>query len=220
MKISFAHNVYDRPNRLKETIRIETEFFPDARVYVAYNNRSIQNELRSIPNVELIYFPQETHKIGCVNGAYFSISMAIQNNPDVIIFSHDDVFISNPELVQKHIDNITSGKYDFIGRIPKNLPDVGTEYMMMEGMFFSPIAARAIYSDFKPFINESDIERDLRGSISPEVNMYNIVHKALPPRGIDVHFYNHGNDPIKYNDTLDITLGFTHENIGVRGWKE
>lgn len=220
MKINFAHNVYDRPNRLKETIRIEKEIFPDAKIYVAYNNWEIKDQLHEIPGISLIYFGEKTHKIGCVNGAYFSISMAMLSDPDVIIFSHDDVWISNPEIVKKHIENIVSKKYDFIGRIPKNLPDIGTKYMMMEAMFFSPIAAKCIYENFKPFINENYIERDLRGSISPEVNMYNIVHNALPPRTIDVHLYNHGNDPKEYNDTLNVTLGFTHENIGSRGWKE
>lgn len=217
MKISFAHNVYDRPHRLKETIRIEKELFPDATVHVAYNNSTLKFDAN---DAQFIFFQQPSHKIGCVNGAYYSIKLALMENPDVIIFSHDDVFISNPRLVKFYIDEIVKGKYDFIGRIPKNLPDIGMEYTMMEAMFFSAAGANAVYENFKPYLLEIDIDRDLRGSISPEVNMYNIVRKALPPRRVWHQFYNHGNDPIEYNQILNDTLGFTHENIGKRGWKE
>lgn len=221
MKISFAHNVYDRPQRLAETIKIEKEIFPDANIYVAYNNNKIDSDILKNKNItQSAFFPQSTHKIGCVNGAYLSINLALQNNPDIIIFSHDDVFISNPEVVKKHVESIISGKYDFIARIPKNLKEIGTNYMMMEAMFFSLKAAQLIYGNFKAFTNELDIERDLRGSISPEVNMYNIVTKALPQKSIDIHFYDQVNDLQKYNETLNMMLGFTHHNAGMRAWKE
>lgn len=220
MKINFAHNVYDRPNRLKETIRIEKELFPNAGIFIAYNNRAIENEIKSISGASSIYFAQSTHKIGCVNGAYFSISLALQDNPDVIIFSHDDVYISNPEKVKGNINMILNEKFDFVGRIPCNLPDIGKKYIMMEAMFLSPIAARCIYRDFKPFVNEQDIERDLRGSISPEVNMYNIVTKSILHEKICGYTYIHENDPYRYNKSLNDILGYTHENIGIRGWVE
>jgi hypothetical protein len=222
MKISFAHNVYDRPHRLRKTIEIERSLFPFSKIYVAYNHPRISQyfEIFKDLDVNFFYFAQQTHKIGCVNGAYFSVSMAMQDNPDVVIFSHDDVYISNPEVFTKHLNDIIGGKFDFIGRIPGNLPDIGREYMMMEAMLFSNSGARSIYKNFKPFADEFTIERDLRGSISPEVNMYNIVTKSLPEDRICAYLYNHENDPVLYNESLNDNLGFTHENIGMRGWKE
>lgn len=221
MKISFAHNVFDRPHRLKKTIEIERSLFPFSKIYVAYNNREIEQyfEIFAGMNVKFFYFGQPTHKIGCVNGAYFSVSLALKDEPDVIVFSHDDVYISNSEIFKMNLNQLSKG-YNFIGRIPGNLPDIGTEYMMMEAMFFSKEGARKIYKDFKPFTDEFMIERDLRGSISPEVNMYNIVTKSLPKELICSYLYKHENDPTLYNKSLNDMFGYTHENIGMRGWKE
>lgn len=221
MKINFAHNVYNRPQRLAETIKIEKDVFPESNVYVAYNNKAIDYDIKNNQNItESIYFPQSTHKIGCVNGAYHSISMALRDNPDVIIFSHDDVFISNPKIVKRNIDLILSGRVDFVGRIPKNIPEIGFKYLMMEAMFFSLKAAKNIYINFKPFDSEFEIERDLRGSISPEVNMYNIVNRAIPQELTHIYFYDQDNNTQKYNEVLNNVLGFTHHNAGVRAWKE
>jgi len=219
MEISFAHNVYDRPKTLMRTLETEDGLILGCGKFVAYNNLEFEKHFDDLEyyNVGLKYFEQSTHKIGCVNGAYYSIKMALDHNSDVIIFSHDDVYISNPQLVMQHIEDIVSGKYDFIARTPSNLPDIGTKYVMMEAMFFSRKGAMLAYENFVPFVNEQDIERDLRGSISPEVNMYNLVQKI---QNKNIIHYIHGNDGDQYNETLNRTLGFTHTNIGQRGWKE
>ena len=40
MKISFAHNVQKKIRTLRETIEMERRFFPEAYIYVAYNDSS------------------------------------------------------------------------------------------------------------------------------------------------------------------------------------
>jgi hypothetical protein len=218
MKVIFAHNVFDRPKTLLATIKKEKELFPDAKVCVAYNNAEISKSFHEFQglNVDFIYFNQKYHKIGCTNGAFHSIYMAIKNSPDIIVFSHDDVYLSNPNVFVKNISEIKQG-CDFIGRVPGNLPDIGKEYVMMETMYFSLDGAKKIYENFKPFSFEDEIERDLRGSISPEVNMYNLVKNLERKKLIE---YEHGNDPDHYNKVLDEILGYTHLNIGKRAWKE
>lgn len=218
MKVSFAHNVYDRPKTLLATIKKEKELFPDAEVFVAFNHPDFSKSFKDFErlNVKFITFYQKRHKIGCTNGAYFSINMAISSSPDIIVFSHDDVFLSNPDVFVKNISEIKQG-IDFIGRVPGNLPDIGTEYVMMETMYFSLNGAKEIYKNFKPFSFEEEIDRDLRGSVSPEVNMYNLVKDVKNKKLIQ---YNHGNDPEEYNKILNEILGYTHLNIGKRGWQE
>lgn len=217
MEISFAHNVYDRAQSLRNTIAIERSYFPEAKIYVAYNNKAIEKELFAIPDVKYFYFPESTHKIGCTNGAIHSIKMALETMPDVIIFSHDDVYISDINVVREHIENIKKG-YDFIGRSPQNLPDIGTDYIMMEAMFFSYVGARNIYHDMQPFTNEQEINKDLRGSISPEAHMYEIVSEHIPFETTLKIPYHHEN--VNYNFVLEKVLGFHHKNAGQRGWKE
>ena len=55
MNIGFAHNVYDRPKTLKQTIAIERLYYPNCPVCVAYNNKAIQRQLKSFDNKSLYY---------------------------------------------------------------------------------------------------------------------------------------------------------------------
>lgn len=217
MQICFAHNVYDRIQSLKKTIEIEKSYFPDAKIFVAYNNKAIEKELFAIEGVKYFFFPESTHKIGCTNGAIHSIKMALETMPDVIIFTHDDVFIKNIDIVKHHIENIKRG-VDFIGRSPANLPDIGTDYVMMEAMFFSYLGARNIYAEIEPFKSEYDIDKDLRGSISPEAHMYRIVRENVEFETSMMIPYKHENHT--YNEVLESVLGFHHKNAGQRGWKD
>lgn len=217
MEICFAHNVYDRAQSLKKTIEIEKSYFPDAKIFVAYNNKAIEKELFAIEGVKYFYFPESTHKIGCTNGAIHSIKMALEVMPDVIIFTHDDVYIKDINIVKHHLENIKKGA-DFIGRSPANLPDIGNDYVMMEAMFFSYVGARNIYSEIEPFKSEYDIDKDLRGSISPEAHMYRIVRENVEFETTMKIPYIHENH--NYNDVLEKVLGFHHKNAGLRGWKD
>lgn len=222
MKIGFSHNVHDRPKTLAKTISVERTLFPDANICVAYNTLAFEKDFKLFDNlnVDFIYFEQQQHKIGCTNGAYHSITSLFKYEPDVIVFSHDDVMITNVPSFRKNLENIFLKKNDFIGRTPNNAPDIGQKYIMMEAMFFSNKGAKTIYKNFKPFIDENNIEKDLRGSISPEVNMYNLVERTSLEINVYQFMYHHYSDPKKYNESLNNDMGYTHLNIGIRGWKE
>lgn len=220
MKIVFAHNVYNRLKTLKDTILIEKKIFPDAHISVAENDSFI-NIFQDITNFSVIHFNEREHKIGCVNGCILSIKQLLSTEFDVLVFSHDDVRINEKylDVVQGHINDIVSGRYDIICRMPE---EYGDNYYMMEVFFLSKKAAVEMFSNLNTLKNENEIPRDFITSISPEVWTYNLFKNS----GLKI---NEIRFPIKirnleeskkrnYNLVLGENLGFHHLNAGHRGW--
>jgi hypothetical protein len=115
MNIVFAHNVYDRLKTLNYTILTEKSIFPDAHVSVACNGTFV-NIFKDVTNFSVIGFDEKPHKIGCVNGCILSIQQLLNVDFDVLIFSHDDVYINKIylDVFYKNIDDILNKKYDII----------------------------------------------------------------------------------------------------------
>lgn len=220
MDIIFAHNVYNRHITLLETIKKEKLYFPNAKIIVAYNNKSLDlSEFQKLPfknDITFIYFKEETHKIGCANGFIHSVGKAVESDANVIFFSHDDVSINhdNIDIFKKNIELIENGDYNVICRTPKN--NYGNNYYMMEGVFMCRKSIRNFFKIRPPFSHEEDIPKDIRGSISPEVFLYNFLNRGLK---IKCTPYDNSSDLI-YNKQLGETLGIYHKNIGVRGWTD
>jgi len=222
MKIVFAHNVYNRLKTLKDTILIEKKIFPDAHISVAYNDVFI-NMFQDITNFSAVHFNEKEHKIGCVNGCILSIKQLLKIDFDVLIFSHDDVRINENyiETVQGHINDIISGRYDIICRLPE---EYGDDYYMMEVFYLSKKAAIKMFSNLLPLKNEYEIPKDILNSISPEVWTYNLFTKSELKIN-EIRF------PLKirtvkeskkrdYNVVLAKNLGYYHLNAGRRGWTD
>jgi len=214
MKIVFAHNVYDRLKTLKNTILIEKELYPNARVSIAYNDIFV-NIFQDITNFSAISFNEKPHKIGCVNGCILSIQQVLNDDFNVLIFSHDDVYINKEHInvFNEHIENIISGKYDVICRMPSGF---GDNYYMMEAFFMSKKVAFDIFSSLSPIKNENEIPNDFRGSISPEVWLFNIFNKS----DLKTNIINYDINNIHYNQLLGQQMGFVHLNAGLRGWSD
>ncbi len=213
MKLAFAHNVYNRPKTLNETIRIERELYPDSTISVAYNNCIIENHFLS--GIKYIYYPQESHKIGCTNGFILSIRNIIDSDFDVCCFSHDDVRISNINVFKRNLDFILNNEFDIICRTPGG--DFGNKYIMMECVFFNKKTIVKIFENLKPFNNEFEIPVDHRGSISPEVWFGNLLYDS----GLKMKLYI--TPEVKqeyYNSMLNEIMGFEHLNSGIRGWDD
>lgn len=216
MKIAFCHNIYDRVKTLGHTISIEKELFSDIIISVAYNNKIIENEIINNKNInKSVYFEQESHKIGCVNGLILSIQQILDQDFDIVIFSHDDVYINKyyNDVFNKNISDIYLGNYDVICRSPEKLGN----YIMMESIFFSKKTVLKLFNNIKTLSNENEIDRDIRGSLSPEVWLSNLINK-YDDLNKKIIKYNH-EDP-EYNKILGETLSFFHRNIGMRGWQE
>ena len=212
MKIVFAHNVYNRLKTLKDTISIEKNIFPDATISVASNNTFI-NIFQEFSNFSVVHFNQYEHKIGCVNGCILSIRELLKYDFDVLIFSHDDVRINEQytNVVNSHINSIIENKFDCICRKPLN--GYGNNYYLMEIFYLSKEAAIKIFSELNTLKNESEIPLDIKGSISPEVLLFQMINKHNIK--INEVVYVHDDN---YNETLGKTMGFYHVNAGERGW--
>jgi len=218
MKIVFAHNVHVRFQTLLETITIEKKLFPDSISIVGYNVDSPSEVLKNFKNIEYINFPGITHKIGCTNGCITTIQAALKHDPDLIVFSHDDVMLNEPYLkvFKENAELIVSGEYDVICRKPMPEQTYGKEYYMMEVFCLSKTGAEKAFGDLELFKNEYDIPEDARGSISPEAFLYNRINE----KGLKVLEKGYFHTIVKYNETLSNNFGYTHKNVGSRGWTD
>lgn len=216
MRIVFCHNVYVRYRTLHETLKVEKELFPNSYSVVAYNDIPPPDHMK-IPKVDYISFHGKTHKIGCTNGCITAIKGALAYNPDIVVFSHDDVMLNkeNLEVFNKHVSTVYNKKYDAICRIPGNNL-YGSNYYMMECFIMSGNAARTCFTDKRLYDDENRIVRDVRGSISPEVFLYDTLNDAdLKILALEYEHKLEG-----YNETLEKIMGFTHINAGERGWHD
>jgi len=197
---------------------MEKKMFPDSQCVIGYNVDSPAETLKEFQNIEYLKFPGTTHKIGCSNGCIATINAALKYDPDVIVFSHDDVRI-NPSFKDTVISNLTkiaSGEYDAICRKPLPVDVHGLEYYMMEVFCISKKAATLAFKDRSFFITELTIPRDLRGSISPEVFLYQVLQK----KGLKIQEKEYFHTIERYNETLSSQFGFVHKNVGQRGWED
>ncbi len=214
MNVIFAHNVHDRYNTLYETIAIEKQYFNDSKIIVAHNTELI-NTCSRINNIEFIKFDQKEHKIGCVNGLILSAKKSLEYDYDVLIFSHDDVRI-NPNhinIVMNNINDIKNGTFDIICRSPES--EWGDNYYMMEVIYMSRSAVVEIFQNREIILNENEIPKDVKNSISPEVYLNNIF--KISKSNINNVKYQH--TLVDYNETLGKLMGYHHLNAGVRGWR-
>jgi len=223
MKVSFAHNVYDRFKTLIETIGVERQYFPNCDEFIASN--SFVNDLSfwSLSNIKHKYFTETPqHKIGCTNGMMLTCNMALQNDFDVLIFSHDDVRLRPDymELVNSHINDVFTGKYDLIYRNPSWL---GEDYAMMEIVYMNRKAVETLFSEITLLKDESEIPRYVyndnktnthSNSISPEHWFY----KRVAATDLNANVIKFGST-VKDDEEICRGMGFYHINNGTRGWK-
>lgn len=220
MKIVFCHNVFNRFKTLYNTISLEKKIFPNSQCIVGYNAADPSGEFSNFKNIEFIKFEGLSHKIGCVNGCISTIKASLKYDPDVIIFSHDDVYIHTEYLniLNLNIEFICNEVADVIVRKTPAKSVIGDRYYMMEAFLLSKNAAERCFSIRTAYNDEQDIDKDIVGSISPEVLLYNLVNIV----DVKVMAFEYDNAvPIeKYNDELGSTIGFYHKNIGYRGWND
>jgi len=216
MKVAFAHNVYDRYSTLRDTIKLENQFFGDSTISVAHNGDLFIDLFQDVTNVKFCNFNQKTHKIGCVNGCILSIQQLLNEDFDVLIFSHDDVSINCKyfNIITQCINEIDSGLYDVICRTPNNY--YGSNYYMMEVFYMSKNVAIQIFEDLPIFEIEENIPRDVKNSISPEVWLFNILNN----NNLKIKTFQFESNLNVYNKQLGEQMGFTHKNAGRRGWRD
>jgi hypothetical protein len=170
--------------------------------------------------MEFLKYPGLSHKIGCANGCIATIQAALKHDPDVIIFSHDDVSINAEYLpiLRANILAIKNGETDVLIRKTPDHSVIGGKYYMMEAFLLSKKAGINCFRHLHLFEDENQIAKDIKGSVSPEVFLYNAVNiEGINIRALD---FNNAAPIEKYNDLLGETIGFHHKNIGYRGWND
>lgn len=212
MKIVFAHNVYNRYKTLLDTIKIENQHFNDTYFSIAHNTTFDKNgvDFDVIKNINFNYFSTTEHKIGCVNGLILSIKELLKYDFDVLIFSHDDVRLTDINTVKSNISLLINDKFDIIYRNPI---EYGEKYAMLECIYFSKKSAEKIFFDLNLYPSNYDIPVDCRNSNSPEVWLYNKINEL----NFNTYVYKFNNN-MNYNIELNKTMGYIHINAGIRGW--
>ena len=143
MKIVFIHNVYKRHKQVIKTIEMNRRFIDDIRTFVVSNGNYFSFiNYRGIPNLTFRQLLRNRgHKVGTLDTMLYGMKIASKVESDLIIFSHDDVYINNFQLLKNNISYLDS--HSIIVRKP-NVPD--QNYFMYDAFIIKTSVAKTIFS--------------------------------------------------------------------------
>ena len=145
------------------------------------------------------------HKFGALKAMIKAVYLAKDISSDLIIFSHDDVYINDIELLNKNIELLD--QYDIIVRRPEQAEK---NYFMFDSFIIKTEIAKLIFNK-KLNLTKNNIPLDFRGSPCPEKYFGDLILRFIPIEKVKIIDYNH--------ETWGNTeLGFFH--IPGRNWKE
>ena len=206
MKIVFAHNVYKRHKQMIKTINNNRQFIDDDKTVLVSNGNylSFINYLK-IDNIQFRQLLRNKgHKIGALEGMITAMKLAIKLESDIIIFSHDDVYINNFKKLKKYL-NLLEEKSIVI----KHPIWLEKSYIMFDVFLIRTKVARSIFSKSLN-VNKSSISVDYRNAPCPEKYFGDLILSEIPNDKIHIYEYNH--------DTWgDSEIGFYHipgRNLG------
>jgi len=109
---------FKRKKLLENCIRNNVMYFPDAKVFIATNDKSNEKLRLKLKNPVFVkrLFPNLGHQISCINAVIGSIKMATKKKGDVIIFAHEDCLIYDPLLLHRAVRKIISEGYRIVVR--------------------------------------------------------------------------------------------------------
>ena len=205
MKIVFIHNVYKRHKQVIKTIEMNRRFIDDIRTFVVSNGNYFSFiNYRGIPNLTFRQLLRNRgHKVGTLDTMLYGMKIASKVESDLIIFSHDDVYINNFQLLKNNISYLDS--HSIIVRKP-NVPD--QNYFMYDAFIIKTSVAKTIFSK-KIRVNKYTLPNDFLNRPCPEIFFGNLIRKTLSNNDIKI---------ISYDDETwgDSELGFYH--IPGRDW--
>lgn len=221
MKIFFAHNSHNRPKTLKNTVKIEKDFFPDSECFLSLteNGGIDQFYFSDLMNTKTFKTFGNTWQLGCVNSFYSLISKICENEEDgIIIFSHDDVFLKDYNVVIQNINKMITENISFIVRKPREF--FGDNYYMMEVVYLRLSHVKEFFTPFNNslFHHESMITKDVNNTISAESWLHTKLVNAK--NGLVIEYTHHGSTNEEINENLNENLGYEHINLGKNGWQE
>lgn len=172
--IYFLHNTYNRPKQVVEHSKIEKSYYIDSNHLIVYNYNL---NFEEIDKTNYFYFGENKgHKSGSLNSVYSSLKYLLTNynvsDEDVILFSHDDIYLSNNERFSQCLKLMET--HNFLSRRcvkNKHVPDNCDYYLMMESFLIKPHSARILVENYQyNQFNDSDLLLDKLKSTCPEMN--------------------------------------------------
>ena len=221
MKIFFAHNSHNRPKTLKNTVKIEKDFFPDSECFLSLteNGGIDQFYFSDLVNTKTYKTFGNTWQLGCVNSFYSLISKICETEEDgIIIFSHDDVFMKDHNIVTSNINKMIDDDISFIVRRPSTF--FGDNYYMMEVVYLRISHIKEFFTPFNNslFIHESSITKDKNNTTSAEAWLHSKIGDSK--NGLVIEYTHHGSSNEEINNNLIHNLGYEHINLSKTGWRE
>jgi len=162
-KIFFCYGpAYGRKEMLKETVKYNAMYFPNAKVKIATNDngvkrlkiRGVDAEIRKFANKQGLY-------LGCLNALISSVQMAVAEGAgDIIIFAHEDFRIYDIKLFGNALLKLDAG-YDIVVKKRSAVHDessaAGSSFK--SGTFIISFkAARKIFSGLEPVNDETKLK--------------------------------------------------------------
>lgn len=201
-KICFAHNVYDRKDLLLENISKNLSFFPNSEIIISTNNPNINfNE----PYIKYFYFGEnQGHALGALNSMLLVMNKAIELDSEIIVFSHDDLYINNIDLFNKSIE-ILNNKEMVIRRFTgdSDKKHEWEKYFMFDCFIITKQFAQKVFSKIDIITNKYSLPRDYRCGPCPEIYFGKLISSFIDISNIDIVDYPHCT-------WYDTELGFYH----------
>lgn len=221
MDIFFAHNSHNRPKTLINTVNAEKNVFPNAKFFlsVTQNGTITESVIGQQENVTTIPTNGNGWQLGCINCFYSSISKICETYDDgIIIFSHDDVYLKDSDVVKANIALMIEQDLSYIVRRPDKY--YGENYFMMEVVYLNIKHVKKMFTPYDDFFikNPLMIPKDVHNYHSAEVWLFDKLNEIKNGLIIDYSHYN--NTLVNINNNLTEKLGYEHINLGQNGWKE
>ncbi len=201
--IYFLHNTYNRPNQVVRHSMIEKNYYDGCKHLIVYNN---DLNFDDISDVEFFHFGENKgHKSGSLNSVYSALKRVLEfykvDDNDKIVFSHDDIYLSNNNTFEKYINML--GDYDFISRRcikNKHVPENCNYYIMMESFLMTPLCARELVKNYKyNQFDDSELLLDRMNSTSPEMNFgRDLLNMNIKKYLIDINENRFGENEMGY----------------------
>ena len=125
-------------NNLKtliDTIDINNSFLKNIKkIYITTNDKNVNDYFSNLNNETIIsqqFSENEGHQTSCFNAIISGMKMIIDyeddNEDDIVIFSHEDCYINDIELLNHSINKIKNG-YDIVCRLFTGSKNNDTDY--------------------------------------------------------------------------------------------
>ena len=197
----FIHNTYNRPSQVVQTSLIEKRAFPECR-HLIVHNRNL-----SFQGIEADFFnfgDNKGHKAGCLNAVLSGLKWVIDNrNPlenEVLVFSHDDVYLNNIEKFHwclRHAEKTGAIVRRHTNR--NRVPSGCDFYVMLESIVIQAKIAKCLINGYQyNEINENDLLIDGMSSPSPEMTFGKRLLSIGTPYFIDMEENRYGENEMGY----------------------